>query len=117
FLGETQLAATLQPAAARGELVVVLSHHPFRTGWLADEKNVDRWVRSRAHVHLSGHVHEAETEFAGSGSGNTFVRVVAGAAHAERNPDAWNPARHGYSYGEVVRRGDALWLRIHPRLW
>jgi predicted MPP superfamily phosphohydrolase len=116
-LGEKQLSDTLLPGAAPGELVVVLSHHPFRTGWLADEKNVDRWVRSRAHLHLSGHVHEAETEYSGSGGGNTFVRVVAGAAHAERNPDASSPARHGYSFGEVRRRGDGLVLRVYPRIW
>jgi hypothetical protein len=42
---------------------------------------------------------------------------VAGAAHGERTRDRWNPARHGYSFGEVRRRGDGLVLRVHPRLW
>jgi predicted MPP superfamily phosphohydrolase len=115
-LGEMQLHETLGGARPT-ELVVALSHHPFRGGWLADEQNVDRWLRRRAHVHLSGHVHEAETEFAGSGGGSTFVRVVAGASHGERSPDGWHPARHGYNFAEVRRRGDALVLRVYPRLW
>jgi len=115
-LGERQIEATLPPTKP-GELVVVLSHHPFRSGWLADETSMDQWARRRAHVHLSGHVHEAQTEYAGSGAGSSFVRVVAGAAHGERLPAAWLHASHGYSFGEVRRRGEALVLRVYPRLW
>lgn len=116
-LGERQLAETLEPVAAPGELIIALSHHPFRTGWLADEKNADGWLRRLAHVHLSGHVHEADTEYAGSGGGDRFVRVAAGAAHAERMPVAWVPASHGFSFAEVRRSRDKLVLRVYPRLW
>jgi hypothetical protein len=67
-------------------------------------------------VHLSGHVHEAESEQARSGAGGDFVRVVAGAAHGEREP-AGTPARHGYNVAAVVQVGGRLALRVWPRRW
>ena len=57
---------------------MVLSHHPFRGGWLADQKDADGWVRSRAQLHLSGHVHEADSEQARSGDGRQLLRVDLG---------------------------------------
>jgi hypothetical protein len=116
-LGHEQLGKALrEPAIGEGELVMVLSHHPFRNGWLMDEKDVDAWVRNHTHVHLSGHVHEAESEQARSGAGGTFLRVVAGSAHGDQLPPGV-PASHGYSFGAAVRVDDQLKIRIWPRKW
>jgi hypothetical protein len=112
-LGVTQIEARLPPPA-RGELIIVLSHHPFHDAWLKDASNVNRWVRQRAHVHLSGHVHEADSEETKAGHGSAFVRVVAGAAQATGG----SAGEHGYTWGEVRRSaGGKLVLRIHPRRW
>jgi 3',5'-cyclic AMP phosphodiesterase CpdA len=116
-LGNVQLAHALRPAIEPNELVVVLSHHPFRGGWLADEQNVDAWIRNHAHLHLSGHVHEADSEQARSGAGGLFVRVVAGSAHGEQMP-AGIPSGHGYNLAAVFRSDDGqLVLRVWPRRW
>jgi predicted MPP superfamily phosphohydrolase len=116
-LGNAQLVHALKPAIEPNELVVVLSHHPFRGGWLADEQNVDAWIRNHAHLHLSGHVHEANSEQARSGAGGLFVRVVAGAAHGEQLP-AGIPSGHGYNLSAVFLSEDGqLVLRVWPRRW
>lgn len=116
-LGKAQLAHALRPAIEPNELVVVLSHHPIRGGWLADERNVDAWIRNHAHLHLSGHVHEADSEQARSGAGGLFVRVVAGSAHGEQMPEGI-PSGHGYNLAAVFRSDDGqLVLRVWPRRW
>ena len=113
-LGKAPLAEALtKPLTGPDELVVVLSHHPFRGGWLRDEKETDAWVRSHAHLHLFGHVHEADSEDARHGAGGTFVRVAAGAAHGEQ--DAL--AEHGYNVAAVIRVKGELYLRLWPRRW
>lgn len=117
YLGGEQIAkALLDPPVAAGELVMVLSHHPFRAGWLGDEKTVDAWVRNNAHVHLSGHVHEADTEQSRSGAGGSFVRITAGATHGDAEP-AGVPASHGYSFGALGREAGKAVVRVWPRKW
>ncbi len=115
-LGNEQLAQALAADRAPNEVILALSHHPLRKGWLGDEGSADAWIRNNAHAHLSGHVHEQESEAARSGAGGSFVRVTAGAAHNEQLP-AWIPATHGYNFGEL-RRGAAgkVLLPVHPRL-
>lgn len=117
-LGKEQLSRALRdPAIEDDELVMVLSHHPFTGGWLADQREVDAWVRNHTHVHLSGHVHDADTEAARKGSGGVFVRIVAGSVHGDQQP-ADVPASHGYSFGAVVVSDDGKpRLRIWPRKW
>lgn len=114
-LGKTPLAEVLTaPPAEPDELVVILSHHPFRGGWLRDDKEIDAWVRSHAHLHLFGHVHEADSEEARSGAGGAFVRVAAGAAHNEQGA----PEAHGYNIAAVIRTANGdLRLRLWPRRW
>lgn len=98
-LGKAPLAQALTaPRPDPDELVIVLSHHPFRGGWLRDEKETDDWVRNHAHLHLFGHMHEAESEEARSGAGGAFVRVAAGAAHSDMSA----PAAHSYNIAAVV---------------
>ena len=116
-LGNEQVARALAADRAQNEAILVLSHHPLRKGWLGDEGSADKWIRNHAQVHLSGHVHEAESEEARSGSGQSFVRVTAGAAHNDQLP-AWIPQTHGYSFGQIRRgNGDGGALRVYPRLW
>ena len=64
------------------------SHHPLTGGWLADEREVEAWLRRHAHVHLSGHVHEAASEHLRSGSGGELIRVTAGAPTAKNRRPA-----------------------------
>ncbi|MFO0606124.1 MAG: metallophosphoesterase [Polyangiales bacterium] len=115
-LGKRQLADVLPGANDPSELVVVLSHHPFVEGWLRDEKEARLWTRNHAHVHLSGHVHEAANERTRTGVGGDFVHVAAGAAHGEAAP-AGTSAQHGYSFGEVVKGKAGVALRVWPRRW
>ena len=104
------------PMAARDELVVAMSHHPLDAGWLADEKDTSAWVRSSAHIHLSGHVHEADAERVSNAGGQWLVRVVAGSVHGEDLPAAV-PASHGYNFAEIIDDNGRLTLRLWPRRW
>jgi calcineurin-like phosphoesterase family protein len=115
-LGKEALARTLT-ALPEGELVLVLTHHPFRDGWLADQREADSWIKGRAHVHLFGHVHEADAEEARAGAGTSLLRIAAGAVHGDRLPEGV-PASHGYSFAAVVPAEDGtLRLRVWPRRW
>jgi hypothetical protein len=85
-------------------------------GRLADQRDADRWLQSRAHVHLVGHVHEADSEDARSGAGVGLLRIAAGAAYGDNL--AGVPASHGYSIAAVIAAADgSLRLRIWPRCW
>ncbi len=112
-LGKQPLARTLTGLPG-GELILVLTHHPLREGWLADQREADTSIRSRSAVHLFGHVHEADSEDARTGSGQGLLRIAAGAVHG----DAGAPASHGYNFAAVVAGEDGgLRLRIWPRRW
>ncbi|HLL46432.1 MAG TPA: protein kinase, partial [Longimicrobiaceae bacterium] len=116
-LGTRQLSAAFtEPEVAPDEVVIVLSHHPLRDHWLADETDAARWIRSHAHLHLSGHVHEAASERAGSGGGTALVSIAAGAVHGEKTPRGY-PARHGYSFGALAARAGTLKVCVWPRMW
>jgi hypothetical protein len=115
-LGKEQLAATLNDIQ-NNEIVMTLMHHPLSGGWLRDERTVAAWIRSRAHIHLSGHIHDSDTESSRSGIGVKHVRISAGAAHNEAVPGSV-PSGHGYSLGQIgVNDGGGLYLRVWPRLW
>lgn len=113
-LGLSQLAAALNPPIEEvGELVIGMSHHPFGEGWLADQGEALAWMETHAHIHLSAHVHEAESAELRRGSGGPIVRVVAGAMRGAQ-------PSHGYSFCEIVEvdgGGGALALRVWPRKW
>jgi len=110
----TELLAGLSPAADSQHLVLSLSHHPLVGGWLADEREVRNWLRRYVHCHLAGHVHEAESESARSGSGTEWLCVTAGAAHAEAMPQGV-PAGHGYNIAAIVETSAGMTLRTWPR--
>ncbi len=116
-LGEQQLSDTLRDRID-GEVVLVMTHHPFIGGWLTDESGADNWVRSRAHVHLCGHVHDPESQaLLRGGATHGFVRIVAGAVHEERRRKR-DPARHGYNVAAIVACADGrIRLRVWSRRW
>lgn len=115
-VGMTQLGQALTDVK-ENELVLALAHHPLRGGWVADEAEIDPYLKRRVHALLTGHVHEADTEASRSGSGGSFLRFTAGSAHGDKMPKGI-PAGHGYSLGAVVRddKGQAS-LRVTPRKW
>ncbi len=119
-LGKQQLHEALGEPPAKGELVIVMTHHPLRV-WLedGDRRSAEALIKNDAHIHLSGHVHEAEsTEARGGGARAGTVHVAAGAVHNERQPESWIPAGHGYNWGAVVDDGTRVpKLRIWPRMW
>jgi tetratricopeptide (TPR) repeat protein len=102
---------------APGELVVALSHHPVRGGWLADEATAEAWMTANAHVHLTGQVHDPSAEAARGGTAGPCVWIAAGATPAPPNqPEARR--RLGWSLVQVMRGADgAATLRIAPRRW
>jgi formylglycine-generating enzyme required for sulfatase activity len=118
-LGRKQVALALKcPSAAAADPTVrlLLSHHPFTGGWLADEKDVSSWAQ-HTHIHLCGHVHEADARQVVLGGGSGLITVTAGASYGEASKDG-PPARHGYNIAALVRddRGE-LGLAVWPRLW
>lgn len=115
-LGKEALARTLTGLPG-GELVLVLSHHPLRDGWLVDQRDANAYITQSAQVHLFGHVHEADSEEARGGTGRGLLRIAAGAVHGDKLPPEV-PASHGYSFAAVVPGGDeTLRLRVWPRRW
>ncbi|MBI3268844.1 MAG: metallophosphoesterase [Planctomycetes bacterium] len=117
-LGTRCIAEVLtDPPVEEPEVLIVLTHHPLRGAWLADETEADRWVQARAQIHLSGHVHSTDLELSRSGAGSELIRVVAGAVHAEV-PQPGVAPDHGYNFAALVRDVDGtLKLRVWPRRW
>ncbi|WP_437916531.1 metallophosphoesterase [Sorangium sp. So ce302] len=115
-LGNSQILKAFIPRPNENELTIVMSHHPLRGGWLADEKSSLRWIGAHAHVHLSGHVHEASNQRVYTAGGADLVEIAAGAVHGEKLPNGIS-AEHGYSFGAVVVSRNQLKLRVWPRLW
>lgn len=117
-LGKAMLAEALTaPPPQADELVIVMTHHPLRGGWLADQKESEAWVRNSAHIHLCGHVHEADSEDVRSGAGGGFVRIVAGASH-DQPAAVPSSVSHGYNLAAILAMPDgSLVLRVWPRRW
>ncbi|MFO0756900.1 MAG: tetratricopeptide repeat protein [Byssovorax sp.] len=137
-LGEQLVRSIKNPPVEPDELVVVLTHHPVFGGWLADEKRVATWLENRAHVHLSGHVHDDAAEKARSGTSGPFVKVTAGTSHRapaapasvgswptpvssvasmRNSATAFSPS-FGYNISSILRGDDgALTLQVWPRAW
>ena len=113
--GQIAYAFASSSSDSQNELSIVLSHHPF--DWLRDGDEVRAAVKKYAHVHLCGHVHNAQSVRQVAGSGQDIVTVVAGAVHEDAG-SAPTTHRHGYSFASVWVRDDGrLMLRIWPRLW
>jgi FHA domain/Calcineurin-like phosphoesterase len=116
-LGHEQLDLALGEPVGAGELVIALSHHHLQGGWLADEDEVTDWLRQQVHVHLFGHVHDALSEEARSGTGSRWLRIAAGAAYAGDGDDDV-PCGFEYAVGAVhADPGGTLSVRLWPRRW
>lgn len=107
-LGNEQLKYILEES--EGDIVIVLSHHPF--DWLADGSNVSNWITQHGHIHLCGHIHNAESESLRKGGGTSFINIVSGASHSDDEI-----VGHGYSLGAIILKDNELFVRIWPRKW
>lgn len=119
-LGNRQLAELLLPPPGPQEVVIVLSHHPFVGGWLADEAEARGRLDRYSALHLFGHIHEADSEQTrGGGWSHHGLRIAAGATHAEEKPPAGMlPVGHGYGFGALVLLPSGeLVVRVWPRRW
>ncbi len=102
----------------KDELVIVLSHHPLTRGWVADERALWDHIRARAHLHLSGHLHEAHSEWSQTGAGDEIVSVVAGAAHNEAKKPGGVPVTHGFNLASIVPDSNGrLAAEVRPYRW
>lgn len=117
-LGNAQLTHAFPLLASEKPTVtMVLSHHPLSGKWLADEDVASSRVKTRAQIHLSGHIHEAQADQIISGGGSSLVSVSAGAAHADPS-DASTATSHGYNFGALVRSpAGEVHLYVWPRRW
>jgi predicted MPP superfamily phosphohydrolase len=113
-IGNQQLTNCLITERRPNELVIVLSHHPF--DWLRDADGVRQVVRRHAHVHLSGHVHDASSSLVQFGGGQQLIQIVSGASHDIATPGS-APLRYGYSFGSVHAEGGTTSVRVWPRAW
>ena len=90
---------------APGELVVALSHHPVRGGWLADEATAEAWMTAHAHVHLTGQIHNPSAEAARGGTPGG-LRVDRGRRHARALNQPEARRRLGWSLVQVMRSAE-----------
>lgn len=103
----------------RGDVVVMMSHHPFT--WLTDGDKA--YLESRAdnyaHIHLHGHIHMAENSLTRHANGLGRVSIIAGAVHGDQPQQADDsPVPHRYSIAALVQKPDgSIELRIHLRKW
>ena len=93
------------------DLLIVLSHHPFN--WLSDEGNISKWVESKKHIHLVGHVHRQESTMVQRGSGQNYIELISGASHSPET-EKFN---HSYNIASIISDDRKTVLRVWPRLW
>ena len=98
----------------RGEELVVLCHHPLES--LQDAEVASRYIRTRARVHIFGHVHTPALSVASPAGNGNLLTLSAGAVVP---PDVGD----GYSYTYNVisfewnARTNGLRVTIVPRCW
>ena len=94
--------------------LVVLCHHPLES--LQDGELVARYIRSRARVHVFGHVHQPSVSIDTHVEGADLLTMSAGAVVPPDNEDGYQ-----YTYNLLSFDWDAstecLRLEIVPRTW
>jgi predicted phosphodiesterase len=84
-IGEEQIYERLQCAKSENsDLIIAVSHHPFR--WLAEfeTKYVEQRIKQDAHFILCGHQHQQKVKAINGTDGN-YVMIPAGAAYDRRD--------------------------------
>ena len=98
----------------RGEELVVLCHHPVDS--LQDQRVTNRYIRSRARVHIYGHVHETSVVVETPVEEGDLLTMSAGAVVP---PDA--EVGYQYTYNVLTFGWDAVTddfkMEIVPRSW
>lgn len=110
-LSRSQQALLTQDAPT---IRVLLTHHPFTTGWLTDEDDLRRRTEGHVQLHLCGHTHEPRADLVSRSGGKNHVRIVAAAAHRDQE-EAKQKESHGYNFSSlyVSSRGE-LAIRVWP---
>ncbi len=95
---------------ASNVLAIALGHHPF--SWLGDGKDVEGWLRKKAHIYLCGHAHDARSLSYVSEGGPGILLVQAGATHNRSG------SPNSYNYGAVIKKPlGQISARIWTRIW
>lgn len=121
-MGQRTLAELDLKKSGQGAFALVLTHHPL--SWLAPGERARLGADIRgAHLHLCGHVHEADADRRRRGwepEGGGLITIVAGAAHGDHPEEVDGirlPAGHGYNFGRIARTVEGLELKVWPRQW
>lgn len=97
-----------------GHELVVLCHHPLK--WLQDREPSARYIRSRARVHIFGHMHRPFVEVESAPQGVDLLTISAGAVVPPSAEDGYQ-----YTYNVIGFEWDAnaegLEVQILPRTW
>lgn len=97
-----------------GEELVVLCHHPLES--LQDGEVASPWIRSRARVHIFGHVHDPSVKVEAPEEEADLLTISAGAVVPPNAADGYQ-----YTYNLLTFRWDstkeALRVEILPRAW
>ncbi len=97
-----------------GEELIVLMHHPYH--WLKDGTDVERYVKSRARVLITGHEHHPAVRTEKVEDGCEVLMLAAGATVPSRSN-----ATYTFTYNVIEfdwqSDVDGLEVKIHPRAW
>ena len=98
----------------QGEELVVLCHHPVES--LQDQEVASRYIRSRARVHIYGHVHRPSVAVETPVEGGDLLTMSAGAV-VPPNADVGYQYTYNVLTFEWDARTDGLKIEIVPRSW
>ncbi len=111
-LGQPQITAVKKLLLDESRIVVLLSHHPFAGGWLADADDATRALAARAALHICGHVHDASLVSIENSSGQRFTTLWAGATQ-----QAGSDVNHKFALCSLVDHGGRLAVDYWPLVW
>ena len=98
----------------KGEELVVLCHHPLES--LQDGEVASRYIRTRARVHIFGHVHRPSLSMDSPEGNGDLLTLSAGAVVPPEVGDAYS-----YTYNVISFEWDAetngLQVSVVPRCW
>lgn len=114
LLGNQQLLSNLPNLSNNANSITfTLMHHPL--SWLSDYENASQIVRKYSNIHMSGHIHNLDSEHRQRGAGTSYIELVAGAVHQESK----EIGGHSYSIGGLYydKSSKSILLRTWPRNW